>query len=234
MCGFASTDERIKKKAVRSKTESFEQIELPIQSKFTRGDNVPTLLSSAPNLFHISQWGFNFDFSKTPIHNAQSEKLMQEGSAWHSPFKNLQLCIMPVNSFYEFNWQDPKGKIKVPYRIGLKDFPIFGIAGIYDFQENKLVTSTLTMDATGHAIGEIHNGGNNHSRSPLILTEDQWSSWLNATSMDTALQQIQLVDPKHLEYYSISRDFNKPSADPYSEKWWQSEPYRGDVQGSLF
>lgn len=196
--------------------------------------DVPTITSNNINLITLSHWGFRFDFSQQPINNAQSEKLLNPKSSWYHPFQEGQFCILPVDSFYEFHWKDGKGKIKVPHRIGLKDFKNMGLAGLYQYKEGKLETTVLTMDATGHLIGNIHNGGNVKNRAPFILKQDDWNLWLKANHVDKAYEMISLIEESKLDSYPISRDFNKNTADTFSQKWHHREDYIEDIQGSLF
>ena len=64
--------------------------------------------------------------------NARSETIAEKPS-----FKNAfvrRRCLVPVNSFYEWKPEGGTGKsaVKTPYRIFLKDQPLFAFAGIFE------------------------------------------------------------------------------------------------------
>jgi len=231
MCGFYSLNKKITEIEKRNKLKSTNDLGFNPTYKITKGNNVPAILSRDSKIIQIASWGFNFDFSNIPIQNARKEKLLDTTSAWNEQLRNGNFCILPADSYYEFNWQDSKGKQKIPFRIGYKGFPLIGLAGLYRKGSKGFETTTITMDATGHKIGEIHNGGSNSNRAPFMLLPEQWNQWLNPKNEEEVLKMIDLEEENKFDYYSISSEFNSPNADPF-HNWHQSQSF--NKQGKLF
>jgi putative SOS response-associated peptidase YedK len=112
------------------------------------------------------------DQIKSKTLNARSESIYEKAS-----FKNARACVIPSTGFFE--WQTV-GKEKIPYFISLKDTEMFSMAGIYDIWINTkgepcLTYSILTTYANP-LMEQIHN---TKKRMPIILSENQETSWLN-------------------------------------------------------
>jgi putative SOS response-associated peptidase YedK len=97
-------------------------------------------------------------------------------------------CLFPSTGYYEFHHSPGsavKGKKDVitEYFITVREVEIFSIAGIYDEWKNPcdggvMVTfSALTCEANS-LCKEIHNGGKNPGRMPVILPVELEAEWL--------------------------------------------------------
>lgn len=90
-------------------------------------------------------------------------------------------CLIIANGFYEWQWLDPKGKIKQKYLIKPRDQEIFAFAGIYSSwrnpQNDALIYSysILTTDAN-ELMSEIHN---KQKRMPIVLRKKDRDNWLS-------------------------------------------------------
>ena len=122
MCGYYSLSKKISEIEKRNNLKSTNDLNFNPTYKITRGDNVPAILSRDSNTIQIASWGFKFDFSNTPIQNARKEKLLDTTSTWNEQLRNGNFCILPADSYYEFNWQDAKGKQKFHSELAIKDF----------------------------------------------------------------------------------------------------------------
>jgi putative SOS response-associated peptidase YedK len=152
----------------------------------------------------LFEWGVIAEYMNTPekikqsrqwMCNAQSEKIVQDKkSYWHRIRKSR--CLIPVTGFYEH--REIKGwKNKVPYFIKLKDRDLFCLAGLYHY-------SPLPDPETGEAVGtftiitrpansimrQIHNGGSNAFRMPVLLPKEMEQKWLLPDLSDAEINEI--------------------------------------------
>ena len=96
---------------------------------------------------------------------------------------------MPAEAIYEPDWGSGKA---VPTRIARQDGKPLGLAGLWTSNrkatgQEVLSFTLLTVNADGHGIfGHLHKL-QDEKRMVVILPEDQYSDWLNASvarSMD--------------------------------------------------
>lgn len=138
------------------------------------------------------KWDFS-PFGKGHIINARSETVTVKTS-----FKNSFLsrrCIIPANGFYE--WQK-NGRLKIKYRIALKNEPIFSLAGIYDIfrdESGKMYNGFVILTTKPNKLmSEIHD------RMPVILSKENESLWLsNSTPLNKLTELMQPYDEKQLK-----------------------------------
>lgn len=149
------------------------------------------------------EWGVIADYMKTPeqvkksrqwMCNAQSEKVLDHKAYWYRIRRKR--CIIPVDGFFEH--REVKGwKNKIPYYIHLKDRPLFSLIGLYTYApvpnvETGEVRGTFTvLTRKANALMEqIHNGGPNHGRMPLLLPKDLEMEWLREDLEDQDIEKI--------------------------------------------
>lgn len=144
---------------------------------------LPILTSDEPLIFRQYEWGLiphwakNDEISKHTL-NAKLETLDDKPS-----FKDVQenRCILPVTGFYEWKWLDGKGKRKEKYLIKLKEFSVFGLAGLHSEWLDPRIgekrrTFTLLTTSANSVMEEIHN---TKKRMPLIMDTDGCRQYLN-------------------------------------------------------
>ena len=93
----------------------------------------PVITDENPNLIKHFNWGLipswskDEDIKKRTL-NARIETIEEKPS-----FKNSinKRCLVIANGFYEWQWQDSKGKNKIKYEIGIGNEDLFAFAGIY-------------------------------------------------------------------------------------------------------
>ncbi|GAB3219265.1 SOS response-associated peptidase [Algoriphagus aestuariicola] len=131
----------------------------------------------------LPHWSKDKSFQKNTL-NARLETL-EEKPSFRSYTGNR--CLIPAESFVEWQWLDPKGKTKQKYRIREKGEPWFTFAGIYsnwtdpDTGEIIPTFSIVTREAEG-IMREIHN---TKLRMPMLVSRTERDLWL-AGELDVA------------------------------------------------
>jgi putative SOS response-associated peptidase YedK len=181
-----------------------------------------------PNLFE-SNYNFNgFTFPKTPVLLDEETQLIQSANWGLIPFwakdRNIQKytlntkietltekpsfrtsvnkrCLVIADSFYEWQWLDPKGKNKQEYEISKTEDKLFGFGGIWsewtDRETGEIVKSyTIVTTAANELMAKIHN---TKKRMPLVLNQAEEASWLKGA--DIELFKKREVDLKATEVY---------------------------------
>jgi putative SOS response-associated peptidase YedK len=118
--------------------------------------------------------------------NARAETVAVK-PAFRSAFKRRR-CLIPADGYYEWQTVD---KVKQPYYIYRTDGGILAFAGIYELWRDESLpadhenawywsASIITTDATDD-IGRIHD------RTPMVITPESWTDWLDPTNNDKEL-----------------------------------------------
>lgn len=179
------------------------------------------IITSDPKIQQIT-WGLIPFWTKTEVdaekirrmtYNARSETIFEKPS-YRDAIKHRR-CIIPSTGYFEYHHNPDEST--TPYYIFLKDTPdnIFSIAGIYEEWTNKetgeVITtfSMITTDANEFT-GEIHNGGKNARRMPLILRKEDEEKWLNPNlSKDDIQELLKTYLAANMDAYPISSEFVK-------------------------
>lgn len=171
------------------------------------------------NYMKAFEWGVIADYMKTPelikkgrqwMCNAQSEKILGDKKSYWRRIRK-QRCIIPVEAFFEH--REVKGiKNKIPYVIRLKNRPIFGLLGLYAYSpipnvETGEVIGTFTVITrkANSIMEQIHNGGPNAGRMPMMVPYDMELKWLQEDLTDEQMQEIlnYEIPPDELEYHPV-------------------------------
>lgn len=84
-------------------------------------------------------------------------------------------CIVPVDSFYE--WKKVDAKTKQPYAVAFEDRSLMALAGLWETwrsrANNETIQSFTIVTTTPNALC-----ADLHSRMPVILPSETWSTWL--------------------------------------------------------
>lgn len=193
------------------------------------------------------EWGVIADYMKTPelvkknrqwMCNAQSEKIVgDKKSYWRRIRKNR--CLIPVRAFFEH--RDVKGmKNKIPYAIRLNNRPVFALLGLYAYSpipdvETGEVKGTFTVITrkANRIMEQIHNGGPNAGRMPLMVPKETELKWLQEDLTDEEIQEIldYEMPSEELEYHPVytirttkERPDGKGKLEPYE---WADLPPLG-------
>jgi putative SOS response-associated peptidase YedK len=135
-------------------------------------------------------WGLVPIWAKDPkignkMINARSETLAEKNAYKHAYRKKR--CIIPVDGFYE--WERVEGqKNKQPWFIHRADDQPLAFAGLWEVwrgpdrdSDEELRSCTIITGSPNEKMAEIHD------RMPVILPQDQWSTWLDEEQHDLDL-----------------------------------------------
>jgi putative SOS response-associated peptidase YedK len=165
------------------------------------------ITNQAPDRLNYFKWGLIPGWAKDPsigykMINARSESISEKPS-FRTPLRSRR-CLIPADAFYE--WKQ-NGR-KVPYRIFLKDSPIFTFAGIWD--KWKSPDGTLV-----HSFSIITTAANDfmkpiHERMPVILGKEDEKRWLSEINESEILSLLKPYPSDSMDAYSISELINSP------------------------
>ena len=159
-----------------------------LTSEYINGFSYPNLLiilDTKPNIITTSyswgllpEWAKNIEFRKNTL-NARIETIDEKAS-----YKNISnnRCLIIATAFYEWHWNDEKGKTKEKYQINSQDDEIFTFAGLYSKWINPETTeekNTFTMLTTSanQVMQYVHN---HKKRMPVILKKADEMKWLDS------------------------------------------------------
>lgn len=176
------------------RTEPGPELELPLERSTAFARPLwPVVSSRSPERISVQRWGLlpryirtdeeAAEFLKrTPTYNAISEEVGTKRSYKHA-FEQGQRCLVPVTGFFEWRHE---GKVKVPYRIGLKGGDVFCLGGLWEEHEGVDTYTVLTTRANP-MMAYIHNS---KQRMPVIIPEAQWDAWLSPDLSPAMVKQL--------------------------------------------
>ena len=171
------------------------------------GQVAPILTSSDPNRIHLACFGLVPHWAQPKLarmtYNARSETVASKPS-FRSAWRNGQLAAIPVQCFYEPNYETGKA---VRHAIRRKDGAIMWLAGLFERRPHdpgltRLSFTLLTIAAGDHPImGRMH-GVDDEKRSVVVLGEAGRSAWLNATDAADRHSLLSPFDPDEFESFA--------------------------------
>ena len=119
--------------------------------------------------------------------NARSESvgwLRSYSQAW----KAAQLCLVPMQWFYEPNWETGK---HIRWRIGMADGSPFAVAGLWKSwpEEDGGVSHSftqLTVNADEHEVMKRFHKPGDEKRSLIVIPYADYDAWLNCKDPELA------------------------------------------------
>lgn len=119
--------------------------------------------------------------------NARSESvgsLRSYSQAW----KAAQLCLVPMQWFYEPNWETGK---HIRWRIGMADGSPFAVAGLWNSwpEEEGGVSHSftqLTVNADEHEVMKRFHKPGDEKRSLVVIPYADYDAWLNCKNPELA------------------------------------------------
>ncbi|MFP4471070.1 MAG: SOS response-associated peptidase [Bacteroidales bacterium] len=171
---------------------------------------LPVIANATPGELCRYRWGLIPFWAKDPsignrLINARGETVASK-PAFKNAFKGRR-CLVPADAFYE--WLKPaEGKLKIPFRIVLKDQQVFSMAGIWEEWKDPdglpVRSFSIITTTPNELMAEIHD------RMPVILPAESEEAWLHSTD-ETELQDMLKPYPAGLmEAYRISSKVNSP------------------------
>jgi putative SOS response-associated peptidase YedK len=200
------------------------------------------------------EWGVIADYMNTAelikknrqwMCNAQSEKILDKKSYWYRIRKKR--CIIPARAFFEH--REIKGwKTKVPYMIKPRGRDMFCFLGLYNYSPIPNVetgevrgTFTIITRAANSIMKQIHNGGPNAGRMPLIVPKELELRWIDEELTDEEIGSILNYEwpAEELEYHTVhtirttkERPDGKGKLEPF--EWANLPPLGVDAEQTLF
>lgn len=164
----------------------------------------------------LMRWGLVPFYAETPVFkystiNARAETLLLK-RIFREPFRRRR-CLVPVNSYYEWQVVEPESKKKRTWAIGLKTEEPFALGGIWDCWVSRDGRTTLES----YSIITVEPNellASMHDRMPLLIDPLDYDRWLEPG------------DPKHPPI-----DLLKPY-DAELMKIWRVKPDVGNVRNN--
>ena len=126
-------------------------------------------------------------------YNARSETVHEKPS-YRTPWRERRFGIVPVERFYEPNWETGKAQ---RWDISRADGLPAGIASIWerfiDKETGEVIFSfsMLTINADGHSVMKHFHKPEDEKRSVVVLNNEQYLPWLSAdTNQARAMLQL--------------------------------------------
>lgn len=151
----------------------------------------PIIVSETPQILTTDyRWGLvPPDWNKAPEaiwNHTISAKLEYLNKRYSWQKVQLNRCLIPATGYYEYHWNDQRGKSKTRFLITNPQTPIFAIAGLY--AERNLNGQTLRTFAVCTTNGNetmkfVHNkdAAKNYSRMPVMLNPGDEHKWLDTS-----------------------------------------------------
>jgi len=185
-----------------------------------RYNGAPTQLMAVitnenPDKLAVSRWGLIPPWAKdssigNKMINARAETITEKAS-FRVPLYSKR-CLVPADGFYE--WQQDAGK--QPFRIFVKDNPIFAMAGLWETwksADNTLINSfTIITTEANSFMKPIHN------RMPVILKPENEKIWLSHINQEQILSLLKPYDSNEMDCYAVSKLVNS-SRNESKEVW---------------
>ena len=180
---------------------------------------VPIMTMDEPKVIKTSMWGLAPHWARDKeeaknwvkqLVNAKSEK----AGSTYKPYMGTQRCLVFVQGFYEFRWEDDKGKVKTPYFIYAEDQKPFTFGGIYNNWADQstgesFATFTILTTPSNELMSHIHNRG---CRMPAIIGRDSWDTWLDPNA--DISQFLRPYPDGFLKAHTINRNLAKRDFNP--------------------
>ncbi len=172
------------------------------------------LTDEKPNELQLYKWGLIPSWAKESsmgykMINAKSETIFEKPS-----FRNLirkRRCLVISDGSYE--WKLLTGKLKQPYRIGLKGDELFAFAGLWDDWTDKetgelIPTFTIITTEANPLVLPVHD------RMPVVLPRNAEATWLSLQTKDNEIKELLKPYPDtEMKAYPVSGLVNSPKND---------------------
>ena len=158
-----------------------------INSDFVNGfsyPNLPIIVDKTSNIIStnfmwglIPSWSKDDEIRKNTL-NARIETV-EDKPSFKSSINNR--CLVIVTGYYEWHWNDPKGKDKEKYLINSQEDEIFCLAGLYSKWLNPnsgemLNTYTILTTEANKTMQYVHN---HKKRMPVMIKKIDEKKWLD-------------------------------------------------------
>jgi putative SOS response-associated peptidase YedK len=177
-----TANERLLEGRFRARVKYPQQLEQIEKSSGFAFPLVPVVTNKEMDSIHLYHWGLiphwakDKELRKNTL-NARIETI-EEKPSFRSYVKNR--CLVLIDGFYEYQWQDPKGKVKKPFLMTMPDGEPFALGGLFSVWTDRVTgefvpTFTILTTEANEQMAIIHN---TKKRMPLILTKENEREWL--------------------------------------------------------
>ena len=138
-----------------------------------------------------------FKKQRATMLNIRSERILEDKSSYWYKIRNRR-CLVPITGFYEHR-EVPGFKNKIPYYLQLKEQAVFFVPGLYSVVELpdkstgemiKRYTYGIITRAANDLMKQVHNGGENKWRMPLLLDFAASQKWLQYDLTEESYREI--------------------------------------------
>lgn len=174
------------------------------------GQNLPVISNDSSDKLSRYHWGLIPFWAKDKkigykMINARGETITEKAS-FKNAFKKRR-CLVPADAFYEWKRLE-NSKEKIPYRIFLKDQPLFSLAGIWEVWKSPagehIRSFSIVTISPNKLMAEIHD------RMPVILSGENEKTWLESDNPEELLALIRPYPAEEMDAYRISTLVNSP------------------------
>jgi putative SOS response-associated peptidase YedK len=180
-----------------------------------RYNGAPTQLlavitNEKPDKLSFCRWGLIPPWAKdisigNKMINARAETITEKAS-FRLPLFSKR-CLVPADGFYE--WK--QNESKQPFRIFVKDKPIFSMAGLWErwkSPEGTVIESfnIITTEANSFMMPI-------HSRMPVILRQQDEKTWLSSKDSVEILSLLKPYSSDGMDAFPVSKLVNSPRND---------------------
>lgn len=186
-------------------TEDLEQYNPLPNYNVAPSHNMP-VIKAGSDYFDCMRWGLVPFWAKDikigyRMINARKETILEK-NAYKKAVVN-QRCVVPFDGFYE--WKKNGDGTKTPYRIGLPNFELFLIAGLWETwtsPSGEIIQSfTLITQKPIEKLAHIHD------RMPAMIVPGEEDTWLDLTiPPQDALDNIRLLEPDEIDFYPVGNE----------------------------
>ncbi len=169
--------------------------------------NLAVISNVNPDELSFYRWGLIPFWAKdikigNRLINAKSETISEKPS-FRNSFKRKR-CLVLSDGFFE--WKKINTKEKIPYRIFLKNEPLFAMAGIWNTwkdAEGKAINSFSILTTSPNKLME-----NIHHRMPVIIGRNYEEDWLKSENPEKLKTLFEPFPAERMTAYPISKLVN--------------------------
>ena len=128
----------------------------------------------------IPAWSKDDSIKKSTL-NAKVETLAERAA-----FRDIIIkrCLVIATGYFEWRWNDERGKLKQKYEIHSSEEAIFAFAGLYanwthPANGNIIKSFTIITTEANPQMRYIHN---NKKRMPVMLNKSDETAWINGAA----------------------------------------------------
>ncbi|HEV8292009.1 MAG TPA: SOS response-associated peptidase [Tepidisphaeraceae bacterium] len=169
---------------------------------------IPIVANTPEPRIDFAQWGLVPSWGPAgvrPLINARAETLATKRT-FKDAFRKRR-CLIPADGFYE--WKTSKFGERCPIYYRLKSHKPFAFAGFWEPTRvggDLSKTATIITTNSNSLIEPIHD------RMPVILMEEDYQCWLDATERepDDLLSMLKPFPAEEMEALEVSKLVNSP------------------------